>query len=742
MKNRQNIRFVALLALAALFTPLRAQVSGISYTLSPSANYTFWDDKAGIGDGLLAGGHLGIGFGENVELRGMYLFGPSLKRDFSSVIDGMDFSGMSGLAERDVNLSRYGGEVKLNLGRSRLLPFLTLGAGVQSIELDGGMKNEHIYASGGLGFTVSIADRFTFKVEGKNTAYNFNPVRNLLTAEERTDFSLNESDFFNERMSNWSIGTGFTVYLGGRRPGTLSEVDQAYAQVFNDGFRNLILIVEPTLSRISFDDDLAYRDTYLGGASLGLDFGPYVGVRAFYLRSMEDDKVNLDFDRMSVYGADFRFNLTSGTTGISPFLTLGGGYINLDDDYIGRAETNGELVSQAFASGGVGASLNLSRNFRLVGTYKALLTTGNNVEDLESTDQIRTSNQWTAGINLVFGKKAKRPEAMFASTAQAQMQRAQAEATLEKQVALADQAERNAKATSRLKNDYELKLLGLTDELDAARAKQDTMAVDSLMAVIEKTEDVVVDLTDREEALEQEVVNAKQASAELESEIAEQASQPVVIAPSTAPAPAAAPQNGGLFQGRNTDGTPAPPVSRLSFTPAEFEGLIEEIFEGLNYGMPAMGMPVPNAYGMDYRMLPAPAQDTVRIAALERQVRDLSASLRDLNQEQNDAIDEIRTRQAADREARIADKAELRDEMKSSTQTILDEIRAMRTELGNKSDMTDKERGQLKKAEEKATKEANEATEKAAKKAEEAAEKAAKDAEKAAKKTKKKNDGL
>lgn len=728
MKNRFNIRFLALLVLAALFAPLQAQVSGISYTLSPSANYTFWDDQAGLGDGLLAGGHLGIGFGENIELRGMYLFAPGLKRDFSSVIEGRDFSGQLGLAERDVNLSRYGGEVKLNLGRSRLLPFLTLGAGIQSIELDGGLKSEHVYASGGLGFTVSIADRFTFKVEGKNTAYNFNPVRNLLTAEERSNFFLSENDFFNERMSNWSIGTGFTVYLGGRRPGTLSEVDQAYAQVFNDGFRNLSLIVEPTLSHISFDDALAYRDTYLGGASLGLDFGPYVGVRAFYLRSMEDDKINLDFDRMSVYGADFRFNLTSATTGLSPFLTLGGGYINLDDDYIGRADAEGELVSQAFASGGLGASLNLSRNFRLVGTYKALLTTGNNVEDLESTDQIRTSSQWTAGINLVFGKKAKRPEAMFTSTAQAQMQRAQTEATLEKQVALADQAERNAKATRQLKNDYEIKLYNLTEELDLARAQQDTAAVDSLEIAIEETEEVVVELADREEQLEQEVKEAKQTSAELQNEMAVQGSPP---APSTFSAPAAAPQNGEILQGRNVEVSPSTSYSRLSFTPAEFEGLIEEIFEGLNYGMPAMGMPMPGAYDTDYGMPAAAAQDTVRISALERQVRDLSVSLRDLNQEQNDAIEDIRTRQEDDRKARIADKAELREEMKEGTQTILDEIRAMRTELSNKSDMSDKERGKIKKDEEKAAKEATEAAEKAAKEAKEAADKAAKEAAKA-----------
>jgi Mg2+ and Co2+ transporter CorA len=712
MKNNLRNYLGAFLALFTLFTPLRAQVSGISYTFAPNANYTFWDGQAGLQDGFLVGGRLGIGFGEMVELRGSYMFDLGLKRDFSQVIDGRGADLQAELGERDVNLSRYGGEIKLNLGRSRLLPFLTLGAGVQSIELDGGLKNEHIYASGGLGITVSIADRFTFKLEGKNTAYNFNPVRNLLTEQERTVNFLSEADFFNERMSNWSIGTGFTVYLGGRRPGTLSEVDQAYAQLFDDGFRNLSLIIEPTLSHIGFDDALAYRDTYLGGASLGLDFGPYVGVRAFYLRNMEDNKVNLNFDRMSVYGADFRFRLTTATTGISPFITLGGGYINLDDDYIGRDDTDAGLVSQAFASGGLGASLNLSRSFRLVGSYKALLTTSNNVEDLESTDQIRTSNQWTAGIDLVFGKKAKRPDAIFTSTAAAQVQRAQAEAILEKQTALADQAKRNAAATRELKNDYEVRIYSLNEELETARTQRDSVAIDSLMAAIEMTAEVVTELEDREQKLEREVVEAEKVSSELETEMVTADR----LASSTSPAPAAAPQNGGLFQGRNADGTPAPPVSRLSFTPAEFEGLLEEIFEGLNYGMPPMGVPLPGTYETEYDMMlsGAAARDTARIFALEQQVRDLSAALKELNQEQNDAIADLRTRQEDDRKARVADKEELREEMKKSTQSIVEEIRAMRTELGNKSNMTDKEREQLKKDAEKAAKEAKKAAEKAA----------------------------
>lgn len=683
-----------------------AQVSGISYTLSPAVDYSFWDSNLGLSDGLLYGGRLGIGFGENVELRANYMRDLSLSRDFDGVLD-ID---PTGLADRDVNLTRYGGEVRLNLGRSSLLPFLTLGGGIQNIELDGGNKNEHIYASAGLGITVSIADRFTFKLEGKNTAFNFNPVRNLLTEDERLDNSLTEADFFSDRMSNWSVGTGFTFYLGGRRPGELSELDQAYAETFNNGFRNVSLIVEPTLSNIRFADELAYRDTYLGGVNLGLDFGPYVGMRAFYLRSMDDNEINLDFDRMQVYGADFRFRLTSVTTGLSPFLTLGGGYINLDDDYIGREGSTAGLESQAFASGGAGASINLSRNFRIVGTYKRLLTTGTDVEDIATTDQIRSSGQWTAGVNLVFGKKAARPDAMFTSVAQNQVLKARMEADIARQDALAEQAKKNAAATRELRESYEARITDLQSELNAAYAIQDTLQIDSLEMVIADTKEVVEELETREEELAETIEETQSQAANLRSEAANQENN-VAVSPaslSTTSAPASAPAN-RRFGNEQPAGE-----SRLSFTPAEFEGLIEEIFEGLNAGMPAMApmpMMMPGQYEMEMEMETTgrgrAAQDTARFNAMERQLTELKKTVETLSERQDEA-----------KKAREKDKETLRKEMQQSTQSILDEIRAMREELGNKSNMTDKEREQIKKDAEKAAKDAQKAADKAAKEAE------------------------
>lgn len=690
-------RYPLLLALAFVCAAsLSAQVSGISYTLAPAANYTFWDSDLGLDDGILYGGRLGIGFGENVELRGVYMRDLGLKRNLEGLLD----QDLTGLGERDVNLVRYGGEVRLNLGRSRLLPFLTLGGGVQSLELDGGMKNEHIYASGGLGVTVSIADRFTFKLEGKNTAFNFNPNRNLLTPDERNVFGVGEEDLFSERMSNWSIGTGFTIYLGGRRPGQLSEVDQAYANTFTNGFRNLSVIVEPTLSHINFADELAYRDTYLGGASLGLDFGPYVGMRAFYLRSMDDNKINLDYDRMQVYGADFRFRLTNVNTGISPFLALGGGYISIDDDYIPRPESTAGLESQAFASGGAGASLNITRNFRLVGTYKVLLTTGTDVEDLSNSDQVRSSGQWTAGVNLVFGKKTERPDVMFTSVAENNVLKARMEADLVRQEDLAAQARKNAAATTELRESYEARINDLQSELMAAYAISDSVSIDSLETVIGDAEAVVAELETREEELAETIKETDNQVAVLRNEVSAQGEVPTVPAASSGNfAPAVAPRNAVNANPQQSNGE-----SRLSFTPAEFEGLIEEIFEGLNAGMAPLPMMAPGQYDAQYDMTTprvAAQQDTARINAMERQLNELRGTVLKLSD-----------RQKAAETARTEDKEAIRKEMQESTQSILEEIRAMRQEIGNKSNMTDKEREQIRKDADKAARDAQKAAEK------------------------------
>ena len=432
--------------------------------------------------------------------------------------------------------------------------------------------------------------------------------------------------------------------------------------------------MEPTLARVNWDDDMPYVNTYLGGASAGVDFGPLVGARLFYYRSMEDDEINLDFDDLSMYGADFRFRFSPVTTGLSPFLTIGGGYIDVQDDYLNAQETFG-APSQGFATGGGGISLNLSPNFRLTGTYRALLTTASDVEDLNSTDQVRTSSMWSAGINFAFGNRARRPDAVFSSTAQARVAAQQAEDEARMQAALARQAQENAQATNQLRADYETRLIELRDELDQARIRQDSAQIARLEQQVDETEDVVDELEKRAEDYTEEAQQASRAQADASARAADA---------STVAATQQAQQTRTFNNQSNVSST----SGRISLSPAELEGLIEEIFEGINDGL-AMPPPVPMRGGqrMDFsngQFSPSGSttmQDTGTVNQMRRDIADLRAQLDEQRQQQQD------------------DKAALREEMSQSTQTILDEIREMRQEvrreLDNKANMTDRERRRL-----------------------------------------------
>ncbi len=668
-------RYLLLIFLISAVLPLTAQVRGLSYTLSPVANYNFFEKESGLQDGILAGGRVGIGFGEFIELRGNYLFDLGLKTDPGNIalLQGVD------LPERDINLTRYGGEIKLNIGRGKFLPFLTVGTGIQTLELDGGAENEQIYASGGLGIVLSLADRFNFTIEGKHTAFNQDPARGLLTQDDRDAAGITDLDFDDERQSNWSLGAGLTLYLGGRRPGQLSEVDEAYQRAFSGGFKGASILVEPSLSHINFNSDLAYRDTWLGGAAVGLNFGPLVGFRAFYLRAMEDDKINLDFDPLSVYGGDFRFRLSNRQTGFAPFLILGGGYLDSGSDYVPRDGVD-RPSDQAFAAGGGGVALNLGRTIRITASYKALLTTGRQVENLEDTDQIRRSDQISFGLNLAFGAKAQRPQAVFAAEADARVQRQRNLDAFETQQALNEQARRNAEATTELKENYEERIAEIERDLEIARLRRDTVNRDSMQRTVAQLREVVSELEAREAENNRQLNKAVADSTRLVAIVKQDMNRdslPVALrnsAPASAPASASAVRSSAATTNNQ---------SRIVLSPAEFEGLIEEIFEGLNYGMPAGSyapLPPPGTEMEIEREMRVTTADTARMNSLERQLNALQQSVADLQARQD----------SADRE-RATDEQALREEMQQNTRQILDELRKIRSEMPAPTPPTDRE---------------------------------------------------
>lgn len=384
----------------------QAQVKGVGLTLSPVAEHVWWDKNSGLKNGYMAGGQLGFSFGEYVELRGLYLTSLDQKRDFSEYLIED-----SQLENVDLKISRIGGDLKLNLGRGKLLPYFTIGTGVQNMQFENQDKNQQIYFTGGLGFLISFDDRATLGIQGLYNTYKDDPFNSLLTETEKATLgsSIFEKDY--ERMVNWSARASLQFYLGGRRPNQLSEIDEAYLKTFSSGLKGISLPFEPMVTKINWASKLPYKDANFAGLATGLDFGPLVGVRVYYLRSFED-KVFDKFDKLEIWGAEGKFKLNSSGV-LVPFLTLGGGKINVMDGYenedLPLADTT-NLKDRAFASGGGGFDIVLSRHVKLSAFAKAMLTSSSkSLENTNNPDQISTSWQYGASLNFIIGKKPENP---------------------------------------------------------------------------------------------------------------------------------------------------------------------------------------------------------------------------------------------------------------------------------------------------------------------------------------------
>ncbi|THH36506.1 hypothetical protein [Neolewinella litorea] len=459
----RNYLLLTLLLLSAAIA--RGQVRGVSYTIAPSASYNWFGSESGLEDAFMFGGRFGFGFGEYVELRATYLQTIDQQTNFA----GLNLDIDSTFANQGVDLRRYGAELKLNVGRGTLLPYLLLGGGIQDTQREGLERAENIFGTAGFGLTLSAADRYTFGVEGKYIAYSGNAVRNLFDEVERQANNLDLDNFSANQVGTYSVAANLQFYLGGRRPGQLSEIDQKYLENFQGGISGLSVPIELGFARVDWDSELPYRDAYFAGGTAGFSFGPLISLRGFYYRGMTEEKINFDFDDITLYGADFRFNLSQASSGIVPYLSVGGGYIDLSEGYNDNIEA-GEMFasSQGFASGGGGIYLKFGERVRLNGGVRALLTSGADLEDLNSTEQLTTSTMYTAGLGFTLGGNNRdNPDVVRQST-------------LEERLAN-QQQEFNRRADSiRLENQLELEALRSRYQDTIARLDQEL--IDALNA--------------------------------------------------------------------------------------------------------------------------------------------------------------------------------------------------------------------------------------------------------------------
>ena len=392
--------FIGLFAII-LGTNVSAQVKDISFAIAPTAEYVWWNKKSAIENGFMAGGYVGFGFGRNLELLGSYSQSLGLK----STIDGFSAPDniKNAFVSTDVDARRWGGELKGNIPMAySFQPYVTLGSGIQTIKANE-VGQDAVYFTFGLGAKFNLARRLTLNVQAKGSRFNLD-ASNILhkTSEPRTStynqwITNNVSD---KNMFNWSVGAGLQLYLGGRNPNELTELDHSYTNL-----KSFKFVLAPSLGYINFDNDNNFRDAYLAGASLGFDFTEYIGIRGFYYQAMNDEKISSSFDKLSLYGADFsaRLNVSNG---VVPYITVGGGYLKAGNGYQGKVATV-ENESGIFAKGGVGLAIPLGKHLELFGAANMLYTTNNEnaTNALKSPDKLQTNILYNAGIRIKFAKE-------------------------------------------------------------------------------------------------------------------------------------------------------------------------------------------------------------------------------------------------------------------------------------------------------------------------------------------------
>ena len=396
--------FLSVSAFVLLSVSAVAQVKDISFAVAPTADYVWFPKKTAVTNGFMAGGYVGFGFGRNLELLGSYKHSIGLK----STLDGYDApAAISNVFEaKDVSIYRWGGELKGNIPMAySFQPYVTLGSGVQTIKANNLSQNQ-VYFGLGIGSKFNLARRLTLNIEAKATHFSLDS-RNILYKPTEANTSAYNS-WINNNVEDkshlaWSVGAGLELYLGGRNPNELTELDQVYTSL--KGFK---VVIEPTLGYLNFSDDSNLRDAYFGGLALGVDFTEYIGVRGYYHRAMKDEKFSAEFDKLSIYGGDFlaRLNVAKG---VVPYLQIGVGYMKVGDDYVGKVVSNTN-TSGIFAKGGVGLAIPLGKRVELFGVANLMYTTRN--EDvssaLSSVHKLQSNVFYNAGVRIKLAKSVEK----------------------------------------------------------------------------------------------------------------------------------------------------------------------------------------------------------------------------------------------------------------------------------------------------------------------------------------------
>jgi len=399
-------------AVCSFHPAAEAQVSGISYTLAPVIEGISFNDDAALKSNVLFGGKLGFGFGEFIELNGLYLYGNNLETDFGGLsgFDDVTTALLDALPSRTTDVQQFGGELKFNIGRGSLFPFVTLGSGVVRFDPEGLNHSKAIYLSGGLGLQHTIENRYAFVLQVSTLSYRYNPAASLLSNADIAAVGLTPDDFDRVTVNNLSADVGVKFYVGGWPHGQMTDFDRALLDQLRGGLWAAFRL-EPSAGEINSPELLGFRDNQrMLCLSTGIDVGPYAGLRGFYWRGATDDSWT-EFDDLQAYGGELKLAFSNLGGGLTPYVTLGGGYMDVMDGYVG----NGVAVPEdyPFALGGIGVVMPLGSAVSVDACLRSVLMSTAGVENVASPGDVESSSMFTVGVSFGFGGAARTSGGVF-----------------------------------------------------------------------------------------------------------------------------------------------------------------------------------------------------------------------------------------------------------------------------------------------------------------------------------------
>ncbi len=374
-----------------------AQVGSLSFTLSPSVEYSRFAPNAGLRDHYALGGTVGLGLGRYVELKLLGLLGTYESRwDRLGGASASLAPRLQQLPQRSIRTERLGMALQVNLLPGPVVPYLTGGAGLLRFRPEGGLRiSESLYLTGGGGLMFSAASRYAIFVQIENLAYRYNPGATFLRGEDLNQAGLQPANFRQVLVTNWMGRAGVRLYMGG----TTSDVAQG---LFSSHPANWRPVIDPFIGQLRFNQAFDFPSTQrIGGVYIGLALGPTVNVRGFYWRALDSDRLT-GIEPLEAYGADLHLSLTDAV--LSPYLSFGGGYLNVLQGYRGRGGSRPD--DQVFATAGIGVQVWLIEALELQAGVSSLFMTHDGIDNRTAPSRVYGSTLYTVGFRFRPGRLA------------------------------------------------------------------------------------------------------------------------------------------------------------------------------------------------------------------------------------------------------------------------------------------------------------------------------------------------